>query len=108
MVVGPSTFAGDMVARLGLRNLADGADERYPKRSRDELVALGPDLVLLPDEPYPFSEDDGPAEFPDQIPVLVSGRDLTWYGPSMATARTHLVDRIDAARSGGRRSSPGH
>jgi hypothetical protein len=108
MVVGPSTFAGDMVARLGLRNLADGADERYPKRSRDELVALGPDLVLLPDEPYLFSEDDGPAEFPDQIPVLVSGRDLTWYGPSMATARTHLVDRIDAARSGGRRSSPGH
>ena len=70
--------------------------------------ALGPDLVLFPDEPYPFSEDDGPAEFPDQIPVLVSGRDLTWYGPSMATARAHLVDRINAARAGERRSSPGH
>ena len=104
MVVGSSTFAGDMVARLGLHNLADIDDERYPKRTRAELVALGPDLVLFPDEPYPFSQDDGPPEFPDQIPVLVSGRDLTWYGPSMATARTNLVDRIDSARAGGRRS----
>jgi ABC-type Fe3+-hydroxamate transport system substrate-binding protein len=108
MVVGSSTFAGDMVARLGLHNLADGGDDRYPKRTKEELVALGPELVLFPDEPYPFSKDDGPADFPGQIPVLVSGRDLTWYGPSMATARTDLVDRIDGARAGGRRSPPRH
>jgi hypothetical protein len=28
---------------------------------------------------------------------LVSGRDLTWYGPSMATARAALTEQIKAA-----------
>ncbi len=107
MVVGPSTFAGDMVARLGLVNVANGADERYPKLTPAELVALGPTVVLLPDEPYPFTGDDGPEAFPDLVPVLVSGRDLTWYGPSMATARAELVDRITAALAGDGREPPG-
>ena len=108
MVIGPSTFAGDMVARLGLVNVAGGADERYPKLTPEELVALGPTVVLLPDEPYPFTADDGPEAFPGVVPVFVSGRDLTWYGPSMATARAELVDRIAAALAGNDRTSPGH
>jgi hypothetical protein len=29
--------------------------------------------------------------------VLVSGRDLTWYGPSLATARTRLLRQIREA-----------
>ena len=55
----------------------------------------GPELVLLPDEPYPFSATDGPEAFAD-LPggprtVLVSGRLLTWYGPSLLTARAELT-----------------
>ena len=48
-------------------------------------------MVLLPDEPYPFTAEDGPGEFPAQRVVLVSGRLLTWYGPSLATARADLL-----------------
>ena len=51
---------------------------------------IGADLVLLPDEPYVFTADDGPDAFPGVPTVLVSGRDLTWYGPSLATARQRL------------------
>ena len=86
MVIGGATFAGDVLRRLGLVNVAGDAPERYPKRTLDELAGLGPDLVLLPDEPYPFSATDGPEAFTGVATVAVSGRDLTWYGPSLVAA----------------------
>lgn len=49
---------------------------------------------MLSDEPYPFSASDGPEMFPDRRVVLVEGRDLTWYGPSLVTARTALGARL--------------
>ncbi len=97
MAVGASTFAGDVLHRLGLSNVLDAGPERYPKRPLDSLVALDPDLVLLPDEPYPFRAGDGPEAFPGRVSVLVPGRDLTWYGPSLVTARRDLDERIGAA-----------
>jgi ABC-type Fe3+-hydroxamate transport system substrate-binding protein len=90
MVVGNRTFTGDLLARLGLRNAyADSAD-RYPHVELPELLAAGPELVLLPDEPYVFSATDGPEAFPGIRTELVSGRLLTWYGPSLAVARADL------------------
>ena len=50
----------------------------------DELDDAGADVVLLPDEPYVFTADDGPEAFTGPRPQLVSGRLLTWYGPSLA------------------------
>jgi hypothetical protein len=50
--------------------------------------------VLLPDEPYPFTAGDGPEAFPAQRVALISGRLLTWYGPSLATARADLLRAI--------------
>jgi ABC-type Fe3+-hydroxamate transport system substrate-binding protein len=97
MVVGPATFAGDVLRRLGLVNVSEGAEERYPKRSLEELIKLGPELVLLPDEPYAFSATDGPEAFRGVATALVSGRDLTWYGPSLVRARRRLTDSVAAA-----------
>ena len=97
MVVGGRTFSGDMVVRLGLTHVFDGDGDRYPKVDLPALVEAGPELVLLPDEPYPFAPDDGPEAFPGIPSALVSGRDLTWYGPSMATARATLSARVEAA-----------
>ena len=96
MVVGGRTFTGDMVVRLGLAHVFDGED-RYPKVDLPDVVGVGAELVLLPDEPYPFAPDDGPEAFPDIPTTLVSGRDLTWYGPSMATARSTLTAQVEAA-----------
>ena len=97
MVVGPRTFSGDVVARLGLTHLfADDAD-RYPRVALADLVGRSPDLVLLPDEPYAFGAGDGPEAFPGIRTALVSGRDLTWYGPSMAGSRAALTERIRTA-----------
>ncbi len=90
MVVGRDTFAGDLLRRLGYRHLFAGHADRYPRLPLEQLLSAGPDLVLLPDEPYEFTADDGPEAFPGIPTALVSGRELTWYGPSLATARAAL------------------
>ena len=92
MALGRDTFAGDLLARLGIDNaLADHA-ERYP---RIDLAALPPyDLVVLPDEPYAFSPTDGPEAFSGIPARCVSGRHLTWYGPSLTEARTTLTGQL--------------
>ncbi|QIK68283.1 cobalamin-binding protein [Nocardioides sp. HDW12B] len=88
MVVGRHTFTDDLLRRLGWQNVyADGGPgaDRYPTVTVADLEAAGPDVVLLPDEPYVFTAEDGPEAF--DVPTrLVSGRLLTWYGPSLLAA----------------------
>jgi ABC-type Fe3+-hydroxamate transport system substrate-binding protein len=98
MVLGRDTFAGDLLARLGVRNVYAGHPERYPRIALDELNAAGADLVVLPDEPYRFTGADGPEAFPGLPAALVSGRHLTWYGPSLAEAPAVLGRQLSEAR----------
>jgi ABC-type Fe3+-hydroxamate transport system substrate-binding protein len=88
MAVGRDTFTGAVLARLGIDNVLAGHEERYPRF--DPAALPEHDLVVLPDEPYLFTADDGPEAFPDVPAVLVSGRLLTWYGPSLAAAAREL------------------
>ncbi|MCX5225138.1 helical backbone metal receptor [Streptomyces sp. NBC_00233] len=97
MVLGRDTFAGDLLARLGVRNLYADHPERYPRLPLDELRAAAPDLVVLPDEPYRFTRDDGPEAFPGTAAALVDGRHLTWYGPSLVEAPRVLARALRAA-----------
>ena len=94
MAVGRDTFAGDVLNRLGVDNVLAGSAERYPKVSLPDLPAY--DLVVLPDEPYLFTAEDGPEAFPGVPAALVSGRHLTWYGPSLAEARSVLAGQLGA------------
>ncbi|MFJ3233146.1 helical backbone metal receptor [Streptomyces sp. NPDC086787] len=98
MVLGRDTFAGDVLSRLGVDHLYAGHSDRYPRVPLDELRAAAPDLVVLPDEPYRFTSDDGPEAFPGLSCALVSGRHLTWYGPSLAEAPRVLSEALRAAR----------
>ncbi|WP_405800550.1 helical backbone metal receptor [Streptomyces sp. NBC_01506] len=90
MVLGGDTFAGDLLARLGVHNVYGELAERYPRIEPDRLRASGADLVVLPDEPYRFTADDGPECFPGLPAALVDGRFLTWYGPSLVQAPAAL------------------
>jgi ABC-type Fe3+-hydroxamate transport system substrate-binding protein len=98
MVVGSDTFTGDLAARMGLDNVYASHPERYPHVTLDDITARQPDIVILPDEPYSFSPADGPEAFPRQRVALVEGRSLTWYGPSLLTARTRLAEQLAAGQ----------
>ncbi|MFF5536077.1 helical backbone metal receptor [Streptomyces cinerochromogenes] len=97
MVLGRDTFAGDVLARLGVDHVYAGHPERYPRVPLEELRAAGAELVVLPDEPYRFTADDGPEAFPGLPCALVSGRHLTWYGPSLTRAPRVLAGALRAA-----------
>ena len=92
MACGSDTFTGAVLARLGIDNVLADAPERYPKFSLNDLPPH--DLVVLPDEPYLFTADDGPESFTAPS-ALVSGRLLTWYGPSLVEAARVLPGALD-------------
>lgn len=94
MVLGSDTFAGDVLRHLNVANAYAGAPDRYPKVPIEELRTVGADLVVLPDEPYAFTVDDGPEAFPGLRHAFVSGRHLTWYGPSLLEARDVLEAQL--------------
>jgi ABC-type Fe3+-hydroxamate transport system substrate-binding protein len=98
MVLGGDTFAGDLLARLGICNLYASHEDRYPRIDIAELRSAAADLVVLPDEPYRFTASDGPEAFPGSRTALVSGRHLTWYGPSLTEAPAVLRRQLAAAR----------
>ncbi|MGH8866658.1 MAG: helical backbone metal receptor [Actinomycetes bacterium] len=99
MALGRDTFAGDVLARLGIDHVHDDADDRYPKVDLADLRAARPDLVVCPDEPYAFSLDRDLDAFRgfDAPVAFVSGRHLTWYGPSLVRAAGVLGRQLAAA-----------
>ena len=72
-------------------------DVRYPRISLEEIKAAQPELVLLPDEPYVFTEEDAETFYNLDIPAahlgniyLISGALLMWHGTHIAYAFTQI------------------
>lgn len=103
MVVGHGTFIGDLLRRLGYANAFGSDASRYPHVDLRDVDRSDIDLVLLPDEPYVFTPADGPDAFRRARTLLVSGRLLTWYGPSLARAHSILGGQTDDAIGRSRR-----
>ncbi len=98
MALGSDTFAGDVLDRLGVDNVLGTHPERYPRIDLAQMRAGGAHLVVLPDEPYAFGVEDLDAVAGWDVDVaFVSGRHLTWYGPSLAEARDVLNAQLGAA-----------
>ena len=92
MALGRDTFAGDLLSRIGVDNVLSDVGERYPRIDLEVLPNY--DIVVLPDEPYAFSPTDGPEAFARPA-KCVSGRHLTWYGPSLVEARALLSGQLE-------------
>jgi ABC-type hemin transport system substrate-binding protein len=100
MAVGSQTFTGDVLARLGLVNVLADSPERYPHIDPEAVTERRPHVIVLPDEPYRFTAEDGPEAFPGIPAALVDGRSLTWYGPSLVQAPALLARQIGRAAVG--------
>jgi ABC-type Fe3+-hydroxamate transport system substrate-binding protein len=98
MCLGRDTFAGDVLARIGVDNVFADSGERYPKVTLAAARDRAPDLVVLPDEPYAFTDEEAMEAFGDWSSrfVHISGRHLTWYGPSLGEAREVLTSALAA------------
>jgi hypothetical protein len=64
-------------------------DRHYPRVTLEEMAALQPEVILLPDEPYVFSAADMADFIPfanvpavrDRRMHLIDGKLVSWYGP---------------------------
>ena len=97
MGVGSDTYVHDVLRVSGGENVCGGAT-RYPVVTLEEIEALQPEVILLPDEPYPFSAEDLPGFYALDVPAakedrihLVDGKLLTWYGPRMAGSLVQIA-----------------
>ncbi|MBC8170813.1 MAG: ABC transporter substrate-binding protein [Anaerolineae bacterium] len=70
-----------------------GRDTRYPRVTMDEVVAAQPDIILLPSEPFEFTEHHLPIFAALDVPAArnqrihrVDGSLLTWHGTRIAYA----------------------
>jgi len=82
-----------------------GRDVRYPRVTLDELVARAPDVILLPDEPHPFTEADAAVFRALAVPAarnghvyFIDGKDLCWYSARMGEGVARVAARLDRAR----------
>ena len=131
MTMNQHTFVHDLLFHLGIENVfaererhfpleadlgnakpldADdpriaAKDVRYPRINLDEVVALQPEIVILPTEPYAFSEDDAKAFYDLEIPAaetenifLIGGSLITWHGTRLSYTLEELPPLIDDAR----------
>lgn len=94
MTIGADTYIHDVLAACGAANVFADASPRYPAVTLDEVAARGPDVILLPDEPFRFRRAHLAdwAKYP-KIPAvregrihLVDGKPFSWHGPRLAAA----------------------
>lgn len=83
MAAAAGTYVSDVLETCGGANVFAPARGPWPLTGEDELAALAPELVVLPDEPFPFGETER-ASLAERLPgtrvVLASGEDLCWHG----------------------------
>jgi ABC-type Fe3+-hydroxamate transport system substrate-binding protein len=108
-VLGRDTFGAALLASAGFRVLPDDPGGRYPVRGLEDLIAMAPDVVLLPDEPYAFGPGDVEELRARGVRVRpIDGTSLWWWGPRTPTAigdlrrlARHLRRRRRPGRAGG-------
>ncbi|HEY7491211.1 MAG TPA: helical backbone metal receptor [Candidatus Tectomicrobia bacterium] len=96
-----------LAADLGWRSEAsetryNGRDRRYPRVTLEEMAALQPEVILLPDEPYVFTKADMAdfAPFADVPAIrhgriqLIDGKMVSWYGPRIGRSLRTLRDLL--------------
>ncbi|MEM9951969.1 MAG: helical backbone metal receptor [Chloroflexota bacterium] len=75
----------------------EGRDTRYPRVTFEEVESKKPDIILLPSEPFQFTEEHIPIFAQLDVPAsknnrihLVDGSWLTWHGTRLAYALNDL------------------
>lgn len=107
MAFNANTYADNMLWCCGGENIFRENAERYFSTTLEDVVALAPDVVLLPSEPYPFTTK----HFEHLKPLVntpagraghfycIDGMALCWYGPRIANGLEQLSQRFAYVRA---------
>lgn len=81
MTINAETYGSSVLRACGVENVFSASTDRYPTVALEEVERCGPDMVLLPTEPYEFAERHV-AEVSHVAPDvrIIDGKDLFWWG----------------------------
>jgi ABC-type Fe3+-hydroxamate transport system substrate-binding protein len=94
------TYCHDLLQCAGGDNICGAAADRYPVVALADIAAAQPEVILLPDEPYPFVERHRRELAEIGAPHathLLDGKALSWYGPRTADALHSLAELLRRA-----------
>jgi ABC-type Fe3+-hydroxamate transport system substrate-binding protein len=131
MTIHSATFISDLLAMAGAENVFAGRerryplaadlgtsaawsgervgdrDTRYPRVTMEEVTLRAPELIILPDEPHPFTEGDADLFRREATPaaergavVRTEGKDLSWYGARSVEGLPRVRKLVDRWRAG--------
>lgn len=95
IAVGGGTFIGSVLFQINLRNCLRNSEKRYPKININLLNDF--DLLILPSEPYSFSENDIEGLkniYPVKQIITVDGEMFSWYGTHQLKAISYLQELV--------------
>lgn len=96
MWCGGDTYVSDLLTTAGGTNVFAGMT-RYPKEELEAVLAREPDVVFLPDEPYPFTDIDAitvRAQFLGRVVGPFPGHLFTWHGTRTEKGLAFLRDAL--------------
>ncbi len=95
MTINHDTYIHDVLKTCKCLNVFADEKKRYPKVTKAKIKKLGPELIFLPDEPYPFSQKDR-EDFSDlgTKTILLDGKPACWYGSKMKGSLTYIREII--------------
>lgn len=94
MTTNGRTYGASVLEHLGVDLVTASDPDPYPTVDLDEVVASAPDLVLVPSEPYAFTDahvDELRTSFPTATVRRVDGQDLFWWGVRTPAALRRLA-----------------
>ncbi len=100
MSLAVDTYGASLLDLIGVGNVFADSLDRYPEVTLTEVAARAPNLVVLPSEPYAFTERhvaEVGAVVPGVPVVLVEGRDLFWWGSRTPGAAARLQSYLSTA-----------
>ncbi|HSH70775.1 MAG TPA: helical backbone metal receptor [Deferrisomatales bacterium] len=102
MAAAPDTLPHAVLTAAGGSNVvARQGDRRYPEIAAAALARARPRVILLPDDPYPFSATDAAeleASVPGATAVCIPGEWVSWYGSRMVESLQGLTRSLDPFR----------
>ena len=93
MWCGGDTYVSRLVETAGGQNVL-GNLNRYPAASLEEVLAMRPEIVFLPDEPYLFTEEDARAIEGTKVIGPFPGHLFTWHGTRTVEGLAFLRDGL--------------
>jgi ABC-type Fe3+-hydroxamate transport system substrate-binding protein len=93
MWCGGDTYVSSLITTAGGRNVLE-EKQRYPAIAFQEVAALNPDVIFLPDEPYLFSESDARNISTSRVIGPFPGHLFTWHGTRTIKGLEFLRDAL--------------